>query len=87
MRARRPARRVTATEPNVAHLTYLLHDIWLNLEVCRDVTTENASFERFDVSADIGLGRQHMSFIRHTMWIFMSIRHDDMCLIRFDLWH
>ena len=66
-------------------ITHHLHGFRDDLEICRDIASEHTPYERFDVSTDIRLGRQQMTLVGDSMWVFMSVRHDDMRLIRFDL--
>ncbi len=64
---------------------YLLHSTGLDFEVCWNIVSEYPSLKCFDVTSDICLGCQEMSFICDAMRILVPIGHDDVRLIRFHL--
>jgi hypothetical protein len=64
---------------------YLLCCRGVNFEVGWDVTPEDTCLKSFDVSTNVRLRRQQMSFIHIALLIQVFIRHDDVATECFNL--
>jgi hypothetical protein len=62
-----------------------LESIWCDLELGRDVRTEDSSLESLDVTSDVCFGREEMAFVGVEMRFLVSVRHDDLSLVCLDL--
>ena len=58
--------------------TDLLYCGRLYLEMCRDIATENTSFESFDVSTNVCFGCNQVTIVHLAMYLFVTIWHDDL---------
>lgn len=66
-------------------LTCLLHSLWRHFEVGGNVASEHSRFEGLHVTTHIRLRGQEMPLVRNAMRIFMSIGHNNMRLVCFNL--
>jgi hypothetical protein len=57
---------------------YLLNSRGLDLEVSRNITSENSSLQRFDMSSDVRLRRQQMPIIHIAMSLLVPVWHDNL---------
>jgi hypothetical protein len=65
--------------------THPLYCLGYDLEIGRDITTKNSSFQSFHVSSNISLRSQDVTFVGGPMCVLMPVRHDDITLISFNL--
>jgi hypothetical protein len=73
-------------ERRVQIVDELLDGVRDHLEVGRDIAPEDASLERLDVTADVGLGLEQVTLIHGRVRLDVAIGHDDLLFVRFDLY-
>ena len=70
---------------STTELKYLLDGRWFNFEIGGYIASEDTRFQGFDVSTNIRLRSQEMSFISVRIHFFMSVGHDDLSAVRLHL--
>lgn len=66
-------------------MAYSLYGTWHNFEVGRDVAPKHTSFQSLNVASDICFRREEVAIVGDSMGIFVTVRHNDMSIISFNL--